>query len=415
MPAPIDYLGLQQTGSPIQSLIQGLQTGGAIREARTQANAEALARQYQEDVQAAFQSGDARAFAQLQAKYPQQGKALREAYDSMDKVKREQEFGSAMQVYSALKNGNPDAANSVLDQHIAAGENSGEDVSDLKNIKLAIAQNPQNAANIIALHASTVDPDRWSKIATEQRAAESAPYELTEKQAKAQKAAIDSRFAESNAALDLQKKGWDIQKIQSDMQLGKLNSQIAAMNAQANREQNDLKRQELQQKLQDKQIERDAAVRTKASDIESGRASIDNMLNTAHRILQTPSGVVSSAAGPISSKTPTLREDTADFEELVNTLGSQAFMAQIPNLKGMGALSNAEGEKLQSALQNLSLRQSPERLIENVKEAQRIILKSRQNLSEKYGVPDTIPDVPAATKNAPGMPQGFKVLGVEGQ
>ena len=118
------------------------------------------------------------------------------------------------------------------------------------------------------------------------------------------------------------------------------------------------------------------------------------MLNTADRILKTPIGVIGSAAGPVSSRMPTLSQDTADFEALVETLGSQSFIAQIPNIKGMGALSNAEGEKLQAALQNFSLRQSPERLLENVKEAQRLVMKARKNMTARSGLPETIPDTP---------------------
>lgn len=66
----------------------------------------------------------------------------------------------------------------------------------------------------------------------------------------------------------------------------------------------------------------------------------------------------------------------------------------------MGALSNAEGEKLQSALQNLNLRQSDKQLVSNVKEAQRLILKARSNIAKRYGMPDTTPDTPAAQPSA---------------
>jgi hypothetical protein len=62
-------------------------------------------------------------------------------------------------------------------------------------------------------------------------------------------------------------------------------------------------------------------------------------------------------------------------------------------------LSDAEGKKLAAALQSFSLRQSPEQLLSNVKEAQRIMLDSRKRLASKYGVPDTVPNTPAA---APG-------------
>ena len=65
-------------------------------------------------------------------------------------------------------------------------------------------------------------------------------------------------------------------------------------------------------------------------------------------------------------------------------------------MKGLGALSDAEGKKLSAALQNFSLRQSPERLMENVREAQRLLLKARENVARRYGVPETVPDTPAS-------------------
>lgn len=413
---PINYLGMiqQGVGGGIgEAITSGLRTGAAIQEFRAQRNQADQAAQYAADVQAAFNSGDARAFAALSAKYPQQREAFKQSWDMLNKDQQDQEFGTGVQVWNALGSGRADVAKSLLDQHIAALKNAGDDTSDLENIKRSIDADPRQARNMIGLSLSAIDPDRWGKIATEQRSAESAPFELSEKAAKAQKAAVDAKFAESKAVQDLSKGGWEIQKLANDINISKLNSQIAAMNAQTSREGNDLKRQELQLKLQDKVRERDQKITEKTAELSSARASIDNMLNTADRILATPKDVIDSAAGPISSKILTVSSDTADLEELVNTLSSQAFMAQIPNLKGMGALSNAEGEKLQSSLQNLSLRQSPERLLQNIQESQRLILKARENLSTKYGVPDTIPDRPAAAERA--APQGFRVLGVEGQ
>jgi hypothetical protein len=70
----------------------------------------------------------------------------------------------------------------------------------------------------------------------------------------------------------------------------------------------------------------------------------------------------------------------------------------------MGQLSNAEGEKLQSALQSLSLKQSPERLMENIREAQRLMLKARGNIEARYGAAPSVPDTPAARTAAPVAP-----------
>lgn len=400
MVQPIDYLGMLPRVDLGESLMQGLQLGQAIKDVRAENQQQDMAQQYANDLQAVMQNPTPQGFAALTAKYPQQREAFKQSWEILDKGQQDEEFGAGARVFSALQSGKPDIAMAELDQRIMAMENSGQDAGDLKAIRETVRANPQAALGHIGLVMSATDPERWSKMMAESRAAEKAPAELSEAQAKAYKAGVAAKFAESDAALSLEKKGWDIQKLQSDISLGRQNAQIAAMNAAAAREGNDLKRQELQQKIDAAQTKRDDALREKVATIESGRAQIDNMLNTADRVLKTPIDTVEWATGPIGSKVPTTDVETADFEEMVNTLSSQAFMAQIPGLKGMGALSNAEGEKLQSSLQNLSLRQSPSRLIENVREAQRLILKARDNLSTRYGIPNTIPDTPAAQPEA---------------
>jgi hypothetical protein len=318
----------------------------------------------------------------------------------MKEGQRDQEFSAGVQAYGAIQAGRPEVAAELLDARIAAKKNSGQDATKLETMRKMLDSDPATIASHLGLSLSSIDPERWSKMTTELRAAQKAPSELSESQSKAQKAAVDAKFAESNAVLDLQKKGWDITKVQEDIKVAKENSRIAALNAAISREGNAIKRQEMGLKLQEMKEKRDEAVRSKVADVESARGNMDNMLNTADRILKTPMGVVGAAAGPVSSRIPTTSQDTADFEELVTTLESQSFLAQIPNIKGMGALSNAEGEKLQAALQNFSLRQSPERLLENVKEAQRLILKARKNLTTRHGVPEVIPDTPAASPSA---------------
>ena len=50
--------------------------------------------------------------------------------------------------------------------------------------------------------------------------------------------------------------------------------------------------------------------------------------------------------------------DRKDLEGLVDTLKSQQFMTGIKQMQGLGALSNAEGEKIASAVASLNLDQS---------------------------------------------------------
>jgi cell division protein ZapA (FtsZ GTPase activity inhibitor) len=164
--------------------------------------------------------------------------------------------------------------------------------------------------------------------------------------------------------------------------------------------------QELQQKIDESKEKRDATDREQRALVSNQSADIDNFLNTAQRVINTPKDVIKSATGPVASRLPTLSSDVADFEALVEALGSQAFIAQIPKIKGTGSLSEKEGDKLQASLQTLSLKQSPERLIENVNEAVRLLKKVRENISLKYGVQAPPIDTPAATEATVSLPNG---------
>jgi hypothetical protein len=218
---------------------------------------------------------------------------------------------------------------------------------------------------------------------------------------------------------------------------------IKKIEADLKREKNVLERQKLEADLTKARTEFDDKVRKQTADANTAFGNFDNFLNTADRALAgwgrtkdgkvditKPSSTVRSATGPISTRLPTLSQDTADFEEIIEVLKGQAFLAQIEKMKGLGALSDKEGDALRASLTNLSLRQSPEQLGRNLVEAQRLILKARNEVARKYNL-SAEPDRPAgpggaapaevpsamgrATDRAvtPGMPTGFRVLGRE--
>jgi hypothetical protein len=144
-------------------------------------------------------------------------------------------------------------------------------------------------------------------------------------------------------------------------------------------------------------------------------ADTDNVLNTADRLLANygkdkkgkidptkPNNVVRSATGAVESRLPTIFQSTADFEALLESMESQAFLSQVNKMRGLGALTEREGGRLTSALGSLRLTQSPEQLGRNILEIQRLMLKGRAELEKKYGV-SVPPDRPAlGVPNATG-------------
>ena len=409
---PINYL--TQVADPFAQAAQGYKLGATIvdveaKRAEAARQQQAMQQQQQQlaQEQARFFTNpnptmrDAARFASMLS--PEQSKAFLPYMEGITKEQQQGFLKTTGNLLSLLET-KPELFTQEATKLAQASRNSGDEADALQYEQMAtMAADPKNRSAVFVSLAAKAAPipgadkmfESFSKARDTAQTQELFPSKLGEAQSNAQKAAVAAKFAESNAALDLQKKGWDITKIQEDIKIAKQNAGIAALNSQIAREGNAIKREENQLKLRGMIDKRDTAVREKAAEVESARADMDNFLNTADRVLKTPKNVIGSAAGPISARVPTLSQDTADFEALVETLGSQAFMSQIPKMKGSGALSEREGDKLQASLQNLSLKQSPERLVENVKEAQRLILKARSTLSKKAGLPDSIPDTPA--------------------
>lgn len=340
-------------------------------------------------------------YAKITRAMPQLSEGFKRSWDILQPAQRDAHWNETVQVYAATLNNKPEVAAKILNEKAAAFENSGDPAKAEQARKMAqlAIDDPEYAKKTAYLSLYSFDPDKAQKLAqsldSQAAAAATLPGQIAESTTKQ----VQAKYADSQALQDLEKTGWDIKKLQSDIVSQKESNRIAAMNAAYNREGNDLKRQELRAKLDDAQRERDEKIRGKVADVQAGAANIDNMLNTIERIKVNPR--LNAVVGAIEGRLPALiDDDSADAVALIETLGSQAFLSQIPNIKGMGALSNAEGEKLQSAFQNLSRKQSETQFKKTLEEATRLLIKGRGTLEGRYGVPLGAPDTPAAKKAA---------------
>ena len=339
------------------------------------------------------------------------GNALIEAFKARTAEQQGKDLAFIGQARAALAAGKPEIAAQLVEERADAARNSGrENDARAFGTWATIMRDAPDAAGetlerwLAILPGGGAVLEATGKARTEARAEAAFGPEQRKRMAEAESAAVAARFAESKAVSGLQLTAAQIAGLALDADIKRQNVAIAGMNARLAGEGNDLKRQELALKVAEMQDKRDTTARERVGELNAARGNIDNFLNTASRALNTPMGVIGSAAGPVSARMPTVSQSTADFEALIETLGAQSFLSQIPNIKGMGQLSNAEGEKLQSALQSLSLRQSPERLVENIREAQRLMVKARGNIEARYGSAPSVPDTPAARTASPVAP-----------
>lgn len=427
MPQPFDYSS--HVPDPTQVMAGAVGLGANIlqlKAAQTQAAQAqagiAMQKQLNEDVGKVSANPTPAAIAQLSIKYPQLSEHFKRSYDMLGAEQKDAKTNMASQVYASLLAGDNETAINQLNGYAEAYKNSGmtQDAQASASLAELVKAHPETAKTTAGLYlASAMGPEKFtenfSKLESDRRESQLEPSKLTTAQSDARTAATKADFANSDAAVDLQKKGWDIYKIQEDVKIAKENSRIAAMNAGLAKETNDLKRQELQDKLKDAQVERDQKVRDKVAAVESSRTTIDNSINTIDRLLKNPAlddvvgsfegstvgGAISSvakAANPLKWNS----DDRANAQADIATIKSQTTLNQLMALKqsaaggasGMGALSDKEGEMLANGIQSLNTKQSEPQFRSNVAEIQRLLLKARSSLVTKHGLPETIPDTP---------------------
>lgn len=394
--------------SPNDAFIGGLQVGNAVQVMEAKRQQQEQAQQAQMQRQQVLSSllnnpnPTATDYANASVMVPE----LREHFDQAWKMRSaDQQAGELSrdsQVYSALISNRPDVAAQQARTFAESLRNSGDEERARLTETFAqmIEADPALARMKLGLKIAAAG-DKGKTILGGATAMQEAPAKRRQAEAEAATAEVGAKYADQKALLDLQEKGWNIRALEADVDYKKQSARIQAMNAAIAREGNDLKRMELKLKIDEAITTRDTKVREKVAAAESGASAIDNMLNTIERIKRNPR--LDDVVGGVEGRMPAVRDDSVDAVALIETLGSQAFLAQIPNIKGMGALSNAEGEKLQSALQNLSRTQSEAQFRANLDEAARLLLKGRASLERSTGVPLPKPDTPAKPGSRPPL------------
>ena len=345
-----------------------------------------------------------------------QSDQLAKLFDSMQSIEQQSTLTFGTQVMSAL-DASPEVAIELLNEKATAFRNRG-DVEKAKAYATAakIAEmDPARAQMVMGqIISSLPGGDKAIKGITDLQAnrREEAlqPARLTKaeqnaKEAKsdAEIAAIKSGYADEVEKLGIDKTKVDIAKLKNDMVIAKENAKIAAAQVAASREGNALKREELGLKIEEMKEKRNTTIRERVAEVSDARSGMDMLSNNIYKALSTKEGIIGSATGPLegSDWMPTLSQDVADFEELIKTIKSGVFLSSAQKMKGLGALSEKEGEQLMNAMGSLSLRQSPQQITSTLKELDRLTQKGRKVLADKYGVPDTqrdLPDAPQPTK-----------------
>lgn len=401
MTQPINYMAAMPQIDLSQSFA-GLgnalgQYGEYQKQQKAEQAAAELKAQYANDVQAYFAKPSASGLSMLTAKYPGQREAFKDIGDRMSAEQKAVELPVMAQAFHAITTGKPDAAKLLVDQQIEGMQNSGMDATKLKMIRSQLDSDPTQVAGLIGLVGSSIDPDGWGKMMGEKRAQELQPDLVRKGAAEAGSAEVKEKFAESEAVLDLEKKGWDIKKIKEDIDINKQNARIAAMNASLAREGNELKRQELQMKMDDAIAARDEKVRGKVAEATTAINAVNSTAGVFNDILSdedTLRAAVGTSAWRGSIPGTKTRSMAGKLEQLQNMMTAE----NLGLLKG--AMSDNDIKFLRNISTNLDRYQDEDSFLSEMKRVGTNLAKAQAQIAKKYGAPVESFEQPSTQKPA---------------
>ncbi|MGL2989177.1 hypothetical protein ACSVHR_03065 [Acinetobacter nosocomialis] len=376
MVQPINYM--LDVANPVQTTLQGLNGGLQLgvayadrQRALKQAEEDKLARQQMNvDLANLANNPTPEGYSKVMTMYPQLSENLKRAYETMDDGQRKNTLSLASQAYAALANNQPDIAKQVLGDAATAYENSGnkKDAGVLRGYVKMIENNPSAARTSIGMLMASTNPDKFAeiygKLGDEQRANEMQPYDIAESKAKtaytqAQTNDIPLAAEDRRTAVENQNKKieydnqYNYDKLSQDQQqfydgLDKT-ERIEAAKLRASKAESSIQRVERLEK-----VENYANAAKQAADAS----------NLAAKLVLQAKDNGGAYWDRLIRNVPGTSENT--FAKDIETLKSQVFLAQVEKMRGLGALTDKEGDAIRSSIASLDINQGPKAVQQNL-------------------------------------------------
>lgn len=396
---PMDYTSaFANLATPGDAMMGGIKNGVALQQLqieRQQAEAKrAQEAQLKVDLAALAQNPSSQAIGQMSIKYPQLSEQFKRSFDILEPAQKQAKLDHAAQVYAALHNNQPDIARDVLTKQAAALRNSGNeaDAKAAETMAGLIEQNPdfaKTSAGLILSSAMGADKfaSTFQALGGEERAAAKAPAELEKAQADARKAKADATVAEGTIPALIQKPTEENLSAAAKRRIDEFNAQINAADSETKRGQLTLERDKFIADQSFKALDKGEAAQGQVDSAQHALNTIASlradplMKDTAGNWFAGMGTVLGQVLGNIPGT------ENKDFRGQLESLKSQIFLPAVQQIKGMGALSNAEGEKLTAAVAALDANMSPKAFNNAMGVVERYMTKGLQAGLAKKGVP----------------------------
>lgn len=392
---PLNYAGtFANIPSPQASFMEGVKNGAGLQQLQQQQAAAAAARAQQQQMNADLaelsQNPTTDAIGRMSLKYPQLSENFKRSFDIMEPAQKQTKLEHASQVYAAINNNQPDVAVKILNDQAAALRNVGneKDAMAAEMMATMVKDHPQMAKTSAGLILSAaVGPEKFAAtygaVGGEERADEQAPADLAKKRAEAVKAGAEATVASETIPALIEKPVQENLTAAAKRRVDDLNVQIAQANSETQRGQLILERDKFLAEQGKKTQETGAGAQDA---MDSANALIEQIRGvSSHPGLDAGTGTLGGIRSYFNSS------NGNDFRKAVEGLKAPVFLNELGKLKAagitLGAVTEAEGKKLEQRIANLDTDQSTPAFKNQVG----VLLKDTEKFIEKIKASGKLP------------------------
>lgn len=359
------------------------------------------------------------------ALHPEDAAKLEPSFARIADEAKTSEFNELIGPYFAAQTGDTETFKQGLDRRASALEESKdqsniERAKVLRNISALADKNLANAKLELGARLAYLRPEQFKSVTeymTTGRTAEERDQQVLAKaQFDAKKAAVEAKFAESQAVADLDFKKAQIENYAVMQDIAKQNADIARQRLDIDRESNNIKRDMMQADLDAKLAQRDQTLRERKAEMDNSLLKMQTAKDVALKIIKTPRSVRENVHGPgkeaLRQKYPTatgvfIGQAEQDYINLTDQFRGGVFLSGIEGMKGSGSITETEGKKAADSLTAASLSGSVEAMDEAIMNYLQLVNRGQKIAKDKFGA-----DVPAPAP-APAPAGGEPVIDLD--
>lgn len=400
MVQPINYM--LDVQNPVQTAMTGLTQGmqiGQFMQAKEQAEREAIQKQQMQQELSAFASKPNKThddYANIMARFPSLAEDFKRSYDVLDTGRQQASFKTASRAYSAAAGGRVDIAKSILEDEALGYENAGDKATadQMRNLAKMADQNPNGFLTSTGLFLASANPDKFKETLGALGENQMVPVDINLKKAQTDKTKTETLWYGDKTQAEINNLESQVEdrqtgrvleqqkmQLQNDQYYAKLDQDQQQFYEKLNQEERKIAQTVFNVKEKPveriERLEKVESFAVAARNASEGAKLAAQLANDTKSIYESTGGYWNRAMRNVPGT------DEYNFDQGLETMKAKIFLAQIDQMRGLGALTQAEGEALKASIASINPNQEPEAVQQSLTEVAKQLSKAAQSANRK--------------------------------